>query len=98
VVVGLDDVESAELIGEMRLGGAIGERAVAVVVEIVQWLAHVHAGRNDVEKAVVVEVVDDHTAGHGEGTHASGGSNVLEATNIFAGLKQFRIEKILRRD
>ena len=49
VVVGLNDVEAAHLIGKVGLPGAIGEGAVAVVVEKVQRLAHIHAGGHDVE-------------------------------------------------
>jgi len=63
VVVGGYYIEAAELIGEASLGGAVGEGAVAVVVVVVQRVADIGTGDDDVEIAVVVEVLNDGAAG-----------------------------------
>ena len=59
VVVGGYYIEAAELIGEASLGGAVGEGAVAVVVVVAQRVADIGTGDDDVEIAVVVEVLND---------------------------------------
>ena len=70
VVVGLHDVQAAELIGQAGLRRPLGERAVAVAAEELHRLAAVEARRHDVEPAVVVEVVDDHAAGRARTSRA----------------------------
>src|SRR5258707_431727 len=46
------------------LPGPIGKRAVSVVVKEMDMLAHVVARSNDVEQAIIVEIIHDQTACH----------------------------------
>src|SRR6266568_4910304 len=59
VKVSLDDIDSPELFREMRALRDIRERTIAVVVECSHRLTRIETGLDNVEKAVVVEVVDD---------------------------------------
>src|SRR5688572_33086168 len=61
VVVGLRQVQSTQLTLKRRRG-AVDERPVARPTEEVHRSATGGAGADDVEPAVVVEVVDDHPA------------------------------------
>ncbi len=52
-------------LAQSGLPGAVGERPIAVVVvKIVHALVQVPAGSDDIEIAVMVEVIDDRAAGH----------------------------------
>src|SRR6266568_2758422 len=59
VKVSLNDVDSPELFGEMRTLRDVRKRTITVVVERSHRLTRIETGLNNVEKAVVVEVVDD---------------------------------------
>src|SRR5712664_881820 len=58
VKVRLDDIDSPELCGEMRALRDVRERTVAVVVEHSHRLTRIETGLDNVEKSVIVEVVD----------------------------------------
>src|SRR4051794_38439946 len=64
VVIGLVDVEAAELIEKAGLLRTVGECAVSIVVKEMHVFAEIHAGGDDVEKPVSIEVVDDYTTSH----------------------------------
>src|SRR6266478_6061790 len=59
VKVSLHDVDSPELFREMRALRDIREGTIAVVVERSHRLTRIETGLDNVEKSVVVEVVDD---------------------------------------
>ena len=96
VVIGLNHVEPAELVARPACAAAIRERAVAVVVKVVQRRAHVVARGDDVQQAVVIEVVHDHSAGHGKEIQPGCGSHVDETADVLLGFKFRGRDQILR--
>lgn len=98
VVVGGDEIEAAEFVGEAGCGGAIGEGAVAVVVEEVHGTGGVGGGGDDVEETVAVEVFDDGTAGAGGEVDAGKGGHVGPFGEVAVGLEEFAGEEELWRD
>ena len=98
VVIRLDEVQAAELVGKAGLCGAIGESSVAVVVEIMHRRALPVIGGDDVEQAVAFEIVDDEAAGHGVEVDAGGGSDVDEAADILGGVKTCGRSQVLAEE
>ena len=65
VVIRLNHVQAAELVGKTRLRRAVDKCSVAIIVKEPQRLAHVVAGHRDVQETVVLEIIRNHAAGHG---------------------------------
>ena len=70
VVVGLADVEAADLACEASLLGALGKGAVPNVAEVAKLVVQTPRRGDDVEIAVVVEIIDDAAAGQGDHVQA----------------------------
>jgi len=87
VVVGLDQVEPAGEAEEAGFGGALGEGGVAVVDEEPELAGGTPGGGEDVEEAVVVEVVENDAAGEFIDIDAEGGGDVGEAFDVVVGFE-----------
>ena len=99
VVIGLDDVEPAQLGGQPRLRAAVAKRAVPVVVEEMHGRAKIPVGGDDVEQTVVIEVVDDQAAGFREdGVESGARRRVGKAANVFRGCESRRRQQVLFGD
>src|SRR5580704_4624105 len=85
VVIGLDKVQTAKLVGEAGLRSVIGESSVAVVMEIMHGGALAEIGGDNVEQAIASKVVDDEAARHGVQVDAGGGGDVNETADILGG-------------
>src|SRR5205085_7988060 len=66
VVIRLHDVQPANFANEAGLGGAISERAIAVVMEQAKLFLHVPTRDHEVEITVAIEIFQDHSAGPAE--------------------------------
>ncbi len=97
VVVGLQDVQAAELVGEARRLRPFRESAVAVVAEIVERPAAVKIRRDDVEAAGTGEIVDDHAAGGREDVQTRLGRHIGEAADVLGGGERGRRDEIRLR-
>ena len=83
VVIGLHHVQPAQLAVEPCRGGPFGERAIAVVAEVVHRAATVEVGRDDVEAPVAGEIVDDDASRRRDDVQAGLRSHVAEAPDVF---------------
>ena len=83
VVVGLQDVQPAELVTQPGLRRPLGEAPIRIVVKKVHGRAAVEARRHDVEPSVVVEIVDDQASRRREGLQPGPRSHVDETPHIF---------------
>src|SRR5580658_1792941 len=83
VIIRLDEVQAAELIGKAGLRGVIGKGSIAIIVEIMHGGALAEIGGDDVEQTMAFKVVDDEAARHRVKVDAGGGSNVDEAADVF---------------
>ncbi len=98
VVVGLNHVQPAQLAVEPRCGRPFGERAVAVVAEVVQRTATVEVGRDDVEAPVAGEIVDDDASRRRDDIETGLRSHVAETPDVFGGRERGRRNQIGRRN
>src|SRR5580658_3549612 len=63
VVIGLDAIEPAELLHQPRGFGSVLESPVALIPVKHHRFSRVHRGENQVEQAIVVEIIHDRATG-----------------------------------
>ena len=88
VVVGLHQVQAAQLVGEAGFSGLVGESPVSVVMEKVHRLAGVVGRCNDVEQAVILEIVDDYAGSHRKQIQPCLRSHIGEASDALGRIRK----------
>src|SRR5687768_9419359 len=83
VVIGLQDVQPAELFCQPGSGRLLGKGGVSIAAEEPEPLATVDARSDDVETAIVVEVVDDHAAGRRNRNEPGTRSDIMKTSDLF---------------
>ena len=98
VVVGLNQVQPAQLTVEPGCGRSLGERAIPVVAEVVQGSATVEVGGDDVVAPGAGEIIDDDTSGRGYDIQAGLRSHVAETPDVFRRHERCRRNQIRGRN
>jgi hypothetical protein len=98
VVVGVGQVQAAELSDESGLACPLREGPVAIVVEVAELSCRVHGGDHQVEPAVPVEVLGDRATGDVERVQLQPMGRIDEARKGLVGIEHHRRDEILRRD
>ena len=98
VVVGLEHVQAADDPGETRFLRPPRETAVAVVVEVLDLIGDAHVRDQQIEGAVVVEVLEDEAAGRAELGEASILGDFGEAADVGAGVERLGSDQPSLRD
>ena len=88
----------AQLVGETGFSGLVGESPVSVVMEKVHRLAGIVARGNNVEPAVILEIVDDHAGSHRKQIQPCLGSHIGEASDAFAGSERRQRQQVFGRN
>ena len=97
VVIGLNQVQPAQLTGQSRLRRVVRKCTVSIVVKESQRLAHVVAGHHNVQQAVILEIVYNHAARHRSEIQSRCGRYIRELPEIFPARKNGRRDQILVR-
>ena len=90
VVIGVNHIESADLAGQARRFCPFRERAVAIVVEVAQWIHRGRRGDHQIDQSVTIEILRDHAAGVAGNVQSDGGRDVMEPPGIVIGIVDFR--------
>ena len=90
VVIGLDHVQPAQLAVEPRCGRPLGERAIAVVAEVVQRPATVKIGRDHIKAPGAGEIVNDDASRRRHDIQTCLRSYIAETPDIFRGRERGR--------
>src|SRR6185295_3283771 len=83
---------------ESRRGRPFGERAIAVVAEVVHGAATVEVGCDDIEATAAGEIVDDDASGGRDDVQAGLRGHIAEPSDLFRGRESCRWDQISGRN
>src|SRR5689334_18679360 len=87
VIVRLNDIQTTQLIGDMSLGGTVRKSSVSIVVVEAQRLTRIETRKDDVEKTVIVKIIDDNAASFRKRVQSCRCSDICKTANIFLRFK-----------